>query len=148
MLYSIITTTIKVTTTTSCPTRLSDLERDLTQINRFKCFLAELLVDIGRMPAGSWKFAVTSGSIMTNQTINVLFNRKIVIFLFPAITGMTAGAPAPVRLGRYSETIGNMSLAQTFFLIFSTSPGPMHRTMHLPGGQIMTFQTGLGHLRP
>ena len=137
-----------MTTPASRPTRRPNLKRNLTQINRFIYFVAKLLIFIRRMPASGRKFAISSGGIMTDQTINILFNRKIIIFFLPTITGMTAGAPAPVRLWRYSEIINDMGLAQAFFSPLVTLPGPMNRTVYLTGCLIVTFQTSPGHLGP
>ncbi len=148
MLNSVAAAAIKMTTPASRPTRRPNLKCNFPQINRFKQFVAKLLIFIRRMPASGRKFAIGSGGIMTDQTINILFNRKIIVLLFPTITGMTAGAPAPVRLWRYSEIINDMGLAQAFFSPLVTLPSPMNGTVYLTGCEIVTFQTGSGYLRP
>ena len=45
---------------------------------------------------------------MTNKAINPFFIVEIKLGILPAITGMTAGAPAPVGGDSYSEVVNHI----------------------------------------
>ena len=77
---------------------------------------------------------------MTGQAIDIFRLAEIEILVFPAVTGVTAGAPAPVRDRRYSVVIENMGLAQHLPALFiGRLPGPVQRFFDLFGHLIVTF---------
>jgi hypothetical protein len=139
---------IEMTATAGCTTGFTDFTGNFAQINCRKNFFPEFSFFIGGIAAGSGKFAIARGRIVTNQTIDPFLRRKIEALLFPTITRMTAGTPAPVRLGGNSEIIEGFDLAFTLFISFLPIPGPVDRIMKLGSGQVMTFKTCFGYLRP
>ena len=97
MLDAVTASAIKMTGPAGFIAGGSDMPGHLFQINRRKHLGAELFFFIGRMPGTGGKLLVCSRSIMTGKTVDIFLGRKIKVCVFPPITGMTAGAPAPVR---------------------------------------------------
>jgi len=96
MLDAVTAAAVKMAAPAGLSARCPNLACDLAQINRRKNFFTEFSLRIGGISASGRKFAIGSGGIVTNQTVDILRGSKIKIFIFPAVTGMTAGAPAPV----------------------------------------------------
>ena len=85
-----------MTTAAGCTTGFANLAGNFAQIDCRENLFTEFPFLISGVAAGAGKFTIVLSGIMTNQTINPFLRRKIKTLLFPTITCMTAGAPAPV----------------------------------------------------
>ncbi len=96
MFDPVATTTVKVTGSTGSPAAGADMECDFFEIDRFENFFAKFLFLIRRMAAACREFFIGAGRIVADQAIDIFFRGKVKRIIFPVISSMTAGAPAPV----------------------------------------------------
>ena len=101
MLEIIPATTIPVAGTTVAPSRRTHFLSNLCQIN--------ILVWI---PAGVFLFGIAARGIMANQTGHIGHIRKIKSLILPPVTGMTFGAPAPIRFDAHSVVVHQIYFAK------------------------------------
>jgi len=118
MFNPITTTAIEVTGTTGRSACGTDMQGYFFEIDRFKNFFAKFLFFIRRISAACRKFFIGTSRIVAYKTIDILFRGKIKRIIFPIISCMAAGAPAPVRFNGYSVIIKDIFLADP--LLYTT----------------------------
>lgn len=146
MLDAVTTPTFKMTSPACSPGTCTDMQGNLFQVNRLKDFFSEFFFFIGWISATCRKLFISARRIMTDQTVYILFRRKIKGIIFPSISCVAAGAPAPVRLNSNSEIVENVFLADPLLNSACGLPGPVIGFMELFAGLVMTTQTGLSDL--
>ena len=117
---------VEVTTATVDPAGSPDMLGDFFQVDRLEELTATLLVRQRRIAAGSGKLAVSSGGVVAGQAIDILGLMEIELTILPTVTGVTAGAPAPVGDRRDSVVVQDMGLAEHLpALLIRRLPGPV-----------------------
>jgi len=78
-------------------------------------------------------FSVCACGIMADQAVNARGIRKIKIFVFPSVTRVAAGTPAPVGDGGYSEIVDQFPFAQIRAALLPQHIGAGARVERNPG---------------
>jgi len=146
MLDAIAATTLEMAGPAGGPGALPHIFGNRGQINWRKNFIPEFSFLIRWIATGCGEFFVFSRGVVADKTVYIFLVGKIKGIILPSITGMTAGAPAPVRFNSNSEIVENVFLANPLLQPPLCLPGPVIGLLHLLARLVMTAQAGPGHV--
>jgi hypothetical protein len=146
MFNAVTTAAFKVTRPAGRPAAGANMESDFLEVYRLKNRGAEFFFFIWRGSTACGEFFIGASGIMADQAINICLRGKIKRIIFPPISCMTAGAPAPVRFNSNSEIIEDIFFAYPLLRPSGRLPGPVIGLVKLSAGLSMTTETGFGDL--